>query len=288
VEASSKKLIDQTYFKANLDYRQRAGLLLEATLRIAVSMSSYRLAKTIIETVAMFKIGVSDPSSPKTLEWFRSIMTKQYTAEGSPRLAISNLKIEPPTDENEIIPGDSACITLTMERTHAESFTKIKVAQCQKQGIPPQIAIQTYREGWWLLIRLESESSVESGSSFQDFDMENNPLAPILSKVSDEDKVKFTAETIPNRLVVAWPMIVQNMAQASGNVKVEFPAPTSPGRYKLHLAIKSQEFLGTDQDFELPFEVLDANSVQRAPKPKTITVPDDDVTSANEDSKKDQ
>jgi hypothetical protein len=288
VEASSKKLIDQTYFKANLDYRQRAGLLLEASLRIAVNMNSYRLAKTIVETVAMFKIGVSDPSSPKTLEWFRSIMAKQYTAEGSPHLAISNLKVEPPTDEKEIIPGDSACITLTLERTHAESFTKIKVAQCQQQGIPPQIALQTYREGWWLFLRLEPESSGDIGTSFQDNDTENNPLAPLLSKVSDEDKEKFAAEAIPNRLVVAWPMIVQNMAQASGSVKVQFPAPAAPGRYKLHLAIKSQEFLGTDQDFELPFEVLDANAVQRAPKPKKTFAPEEDAESANDASKKDQ
>lgn len=283
VEASSQKLIDQTYFKSSLEYRQRAGLLLEASLRLAVTMHSYRLAKTIIETVAMFKIGVRDPLAPKTLDWFHSIMTKQYTATGLPKLLVSDLQVEPPAGEAEIATDDACAITLSMERAHAEAFTRIKVAQCQAQGIPPQIALQTYREGWWLLIRVKKINHDNDNNSdapiYNDIDGKDGPL---LSLMSDVDKEKFAVEKHENRLVVAWPMIVQNMAQKSGKVKVQFKAPSEPGKYIVYLGVRSQEFLGTDQEFELPIDVVDVATVTRVPK-----VSDEDGT-ADDESKKDQ
>lgn len=281
VEASSKKLIDQTYFKSSLEYRQRAGLLLEASLRIAVTMHSYRLAKTIIETVSMFKIGVRDPLAPKTLDWFHSIMTKQYTAAGLPKLLISDLRVEPPPGEAEIATDDTSVITLTMERAHAEAFTRIKVAQCQAQGIPPQIALQTYREGWWLLIRVKKVSA--DGSSHGDtlYNEEIKEI-PLLTLLTDAEKAKFASEKNENRLVVAWPMIVQNMAQKSGKVKVQFKVPSAPGRYVVCLAVKSQEFLGSDQEFELPIDVVDVATVTRVPKAS------DEDDAVDDESKKDQ
>jgi hypothetical protein len=290
VEASSKKLIDQSYFKSSLDYRQRAGLLLEASLRIAVTMNSYRLAKTIIETVSMFKIGVQDPLTAPTLHWFKSIMTKQYSSAGLPRLAISDLQVEAADvvadnkdnnieegqDENNnknteddtkqtqatiptrpIVTGEMAAITLTMERTHAEAFTKVKIAQCQQQGIPPQIALQAYREGWWVLVRLKKASDDADGNDKTQPYSEVNNNNPLLALLTEQDKQKFSVEQDENRLIVAWPMIVQNMAQKSGKVKIQFKAPPVPGRYTIYLAVKSQEFLGTDQEFELTLDVVD-------------------------------
>ena len=259
MEASSKKLIDPTYFKASMEYRQRAGLLLEASLRIACTMNSYRLAKTIIEAVSQFKIGVQDPLAKNTLDWFNTVMTKQYSEAGLPRLAISDLNVETP-DEKEIATGDLSAITLNMERVHAEAFTKVKVAQCQQQGIPPQIALQSYREGWWVLVRLKKIDGGETPKS------EVNPKSMLNDLLSDAEKAKFEDEKDENRLLVAWPMIVQNMAQKSGKVKVQFKAPSVPGKYKIYLAVKSQEFLGTDQEFELPVTVVDVEKVKRIAK----------------------
>eukprot|EP00979_Chaetoceros_neogracilis_P004324 scaffold766_cov185-Chaetoceros_neogracile.AAC.4 len=45
-----------------MEYRQRTGLLLEAALRVAGSVRSYRLYKTIVECVTMFKIGTTTAS----------------------------------------------------------------------------------------------------------------------------------------------------------------------------------------------------------------------------------
>ena len=255
---------------------------MEASLRIAVTMHSYRLAKTIIETVSMFKIGVRDPLSPKTLDWFQGIMTKQYTASGLPKLLISDLQVEPPAGEAEIATDDISVITLNMERAHAEAFTKIKVAQCQAQGIPPQIALQTYREGWWLLIRVKKINA--DGSTNGDTVYNNDDLKdlPLLSLLTDAEKANYASEKNENRLVVAWPMIVQNMAQKSGKVKVQLKAPSEPGKYMVYMAVKSQEFLGTDQEFEMPIDVVDVATVTRVPK-----VSDED-TDVDDESKKDK
>lgn len=56
------------------------------------------------------------------------------------------------------------------------------------------------------------------------------------------------------------------MAQKSGKVKVQFKAPSTPGKYKIYLGVQSQEFLGVDQEFELPVTVLDVEAVKRAQK----------------------
>jgi hypothetical protein len=249
-------MIDQTYFKGSMEYRQRAGILLEAALRVAVVLQSYRLTKIIVETVAMFKIGVSDPLAPKTLEWFRGVMRKQYGEDGLPRLAISDLNVATP-GEQEIATNDLCAITMTMERSHAEAFTKTKVAICQKQGIPPQVAIQTYREGWWVLVRAKK---LDGGDTPSQNAMKDNP---IMSMIQDVDTSKFDKEPGDQRLMVAWPLIVQNMAQKSGNIKVQFKAPSVPGKYNIYFSLLSQEFLGADQEFELPIEVLDSEEVKR-------------------------
>ena len=106
--------------------------------------------------------------------------------------------------------------------------------------------------------------------------------SPLLTLLTDADKAKFASEKNGNRLVVAWPMIVQNMAQKSGKVKVQLKAPSEPGKYMVYLAVKSQEFLGTDQEFALPIDVVDVATVTRVSK-----VSDEDAT-VDDESKKDQ
>lgn len=177
-----------------------------------------------------------------------------------------------------IVTGEMAAITLMMERTHAEAFTKVKIAQCQQQGIPPQIALQAYREGWWVLVRLKRTSDNADGNNETEPYSEVNNNNPLVALLTEQDKDKFAVEQDENRLIVAWPMIVQNMAQKSGKVKIQFKAPPAPGRYTIYLAVKSQEFLGTDQEFELILDVAESGD-------------DGDQTQGlarNEESKKDK
>ena len=85
-------------------------------------------------------------------------------------------------------------------------------------------------------------------------------------------------------------MIVQNMAQKSGKIRVQFKAPSVPGQYTVCLAVKSQEFLGTDQEIELPMTVVDATAIQRAPRVDTKEQKDGEEgeTTVTDESKKTQ
>lgn len=275
LEASSKGLIDQTYFKGTMEYRQRCGLLLEAALRVAMTVQSYRLAKTIVETVSMFKIGVEKPTDKKTIDWFHGVMKKQYGGEaGIPRLEISQVQIETP-DEEEIATEDLCVLSLEMSRAHAERFTQVKIAAAQQQGIPPQIALQTYREGWWILVRAKKLG----GSIAPKLGVPENELTKTFAPA---DIDKFASEAPENRLLTAWPMIVQNMAQKSGKVKVQLMAPAVPGKYKFIISVMSQEFLGADQEFEVEHEVVDSATVTRVE-----AEPKEGETQEDEEAKKD-
>mmetsp|Transcript_25343 Transcript_25343/g.35715 ORF Transcript_25343/g.35715 Transcript_25343/m.35715 type:complete len:504 (-) Transcript_25343:47-1558(-) len=269
LEAGAKQLIDQTYFRSTMEYRQRATVLLDVALRVAVTSKSYRLAKTIIEAVGMFKIGTSSPSDEKTLAWFHDAMKKQYAGEaGVPKLEVKNYKVFTP-DQEEIATDDECVVELEMERLHAENFTKQKIAVCQKQGIPPQVALQTYREGWWMLVRAKRLDGDDAESSIT-LDA-NSPL----SKLFEEDTMeKYQNEKGDNRLLSAWPMLVKNVAQKTGKVKVQFQAPSVPGKYRFSVAIKSQEFLGADQEFSVEADVVDKATVKRE---KAVETSDDET-----------
>mmetsp|Transcript_22599 Transcript_22599/g.25471 ORF Transcript_22599/g.25471 Transcript_22599/m.25471 type:complete len:507 (-) Transcript_22599:424-1944(-) len=261
LEAGAKQLIDQTYFRSTMEYRQRVTILLDVALRVAVTTKSYRLAQTIIEAVSMFKIGAMSASDEKTIQWFEDAMRKQYAGEaGVPKLEVKNYKVFTP-DEEEIATDDECVVELEMERLHAENFTKQKVAVCQKQGIPPQVALQTYREGWWMLVRAKRLDGDDAESSIT-LDA-NNPLTKLFGKDGME---KYKNEKGDNRLVSAWPMLVKNVAQKTGKVQVQFQAPAVPGKYRFSVAIKSQEFLGADQEFSVEAEVLDKATVKREKK----------------------
>lgn len=267
VAAGQKQLIDPTYFKSTLEFRQRTGLLLEAALRVAMSARSYRLAKTIIETVSIFKVGVFDSKDQKTLEWFDEIMKKQYGEDGLPRLVFHEKGVETP-GEDEIATDDVCSLKLKIERPHAEPFTKQKIEMCKKQGIPPQIAMQTYREGWWVLVRAkrigqdeEADAKLkEAAKTRAEETLAKNPLLQALEAGSQK---RLFEEEEENTLSCAWPFIVSNVAQKTGNVQVKFKAPAVPGKYQFLINVKSQEFLGADQEFTLEAEVLDKEDVER-------------------------
>jgi hypothetical protein len=126
LEAGSKKLIDYTYFKSSMEFRQRVGILLEAALRVAMTLRSYRLVTTIVETVAMFKIGCAHNALP----WFENMMQRQYDC--LPRCVVQSHAFVTP-GETEVATGDMCDLQLELERTHAEKFLRQKIAMFQKQ-----------------------------------------------------------------------------------------------------------------------------------------------------------
>lgn len=227
---------------------------MEATLRTAIGFRNCQLAKTIVETVSVFKIGCK---SPDEVEWFDGVMKKTYGIE--PRLEISNVSIENPK-ESEMATGDVLLINLDLGRQHAEAFTRQKIAMCQKQGIPPQVALQAYREGWWYFLRAERLDGDVAASTLE------IKTDGILSQVESADVERFKKSKFEERLLTAWPMIVQNVAQKSGKVKIQFKAPSVPGKYKFIVAVKSQDFLGADQEFSVEADLVDVATLDRKPK----------------------
>jgi len=256
LEAAGKQLIDPTYFKSAADFRQRCAMLLEASLRAAVSLRTYPLTKTIVDAVSIFKIGCKS-CKPKDVEWFNSIMQKQYAV--LPRLKIENTTIAS-AKHPEMATEDVLLISLDLTRLHAENFTRQKVAMCQKQGIPPQVALQQYREGWWYFVtgeRLDGETPASCAAIKKE--------GTLLEKVNDEDIERFNKSKFEERLLTAWPMIVANVAQKSGRVKIQFKAPSVSGKYKFSVAVKSQDFLGANQVFSVEADIVDVSTLSREP-----------------------
>ena len=257
MEAASQQKLDQTYFKSSAEFRQRCALLLEASLRTAVGLRNYPLAKTIVETVGIFKIGCK---SPDQVEWFDGVMKKTYGT--LPRLQIDNVQIENPK-EKEMASGDILLISLNLTRLHAEAFTRQKIAMFQKQGIPPQVALNSYREGWWYFITAERLDGTTPASSLE---IKTDGL---LSHLNESDVERFREAEFDERLLTAWPLVVANVAQKAGVAKVQFKAPDVPGKYKFHVSVKSQDFLGADQEFSVEADIVDVAMVERTSKEET-------------------
>jgi cell division protein FtsL len=271
LEAGSKKLIDYTYFRASMEFRQRVGILLEAALRVAMTLRSYRLVTTIVETVAMFKIGCPHDS----LGWFEDMMKRQYDC--LPRCIVQSHTMTVP-GENEIATGDMCELTLELERTHAEKFLRQKIAMFQKQGIPPQVGLQSYREGWWIALRVER---LDGKAEVDKLNRENT----ILNQMDPKEVDKFEKEDPGYRLIVAWPMVVQNVAQKTGKASIQVKAPSVPGKYRYFVGIKSQDFLGADVEMPFDVEVVDASTVVRTEK-KPPAVESEAATVESEETKK--
>lgn len=249
--AGGKKLIDQTYFRGSMEFRQRAGLLLEGTLRISMMLRSYRLVHTVLKTVALFRIGCHD--TPEAVKWFEALMMRQNNC--LPRLAVHSKSITS-VGHTEIATGDKCEFEVDLERLHAENFLKAKVAICQQQGIPPQVALQAYREGWWLLLRCKKVDGSTPAQALNVDALRNLNI--------DQAQIEiFQKEDPEHHLLSAIPVIVSNIAQQRGKFQIKFMAPSEPGKYRFFLTIKSQDFLGADQEIEIAETVVDASSVGR-------------------------
>jgi len=260
VNAGMNQLIDPTYFRTTMEYRGRTGLLLEAALQVAGAARSYRLYKTIVECVTMFKIGLITVTDKESHEWFKDIMMKTYGGPaGVPRVIISAIDINNP-NEDEIATEDTCALEIEINRPHAEQFTKQKIMVATKQGIPPHVALNSYREGWWVILRCKK---LDGDSPINNEHLQKNP---ILATLDNGSKKKFESEIEENRLLNAWPFMVSNVAQKTGKLKVSFRAPSTPGKYKFFIDVKSQEFLGCDQIFNVEKEIMDKALVVRVEK----------------------
>lgn len=255
VEAGSKGLIDPTYFKATADFRKRAAPLLNAALQTAIVLRSARLVKTIIETITMFQIGTLDPLDPATITWFEGLMNRQYGC--LPRLLVKEWKIHT-DDEDEIATNDTCLLEMQLDRPHAENFTKQKVELCKKQGIPPQVALQTYREGWWVLVTAEKLDGGEVATL--KYEATNEQMKQVLSCVDVES---FASEKLEDRLILAFPVVNKDCTQKTIKIKVPLKAPAIPGKYRFRVFIKSQEFLGADEEVICEHTIVDEATVTK-------------------------
>jgi len=314
--AGPKGMIDPTYFQATVEYRQRVGQVLEGSLRMACTLRSYRLACSILDAIVMFKIGLEDADSKEHLTWFNNLMMKQYGPTGVPKLIIEDKYLGVPTPEPEekkdakdqtdaekkeaekeaaknkfpqqimqtkqvTTTDEKMALEMKITRQHAESFTRQKLAQCQKQGVPPQVALQSYREAWFIIVRAkkinDDGSTVVSWNGALGESMWNNHMDSLKAKgdqlygMLDSDTVKsFTNEfasnekNYENKIVIGWPFVISNVAQKTGGIKVHLPPPIEAGRYEFSVTIKSQEFLGVGEEFKLVVDV--AKGVEKKKK----------------------
>jgi len=305
IAAGPKGLIDPTYFQATMEYRQRVGQMLEAALRMACTLRSYRLAVSILDAIVMFKIGLMNTTDETQRKWFEELMAKQYGSSGVPKLVVQEKFLGVPTPEpskeaggkdksdaekkeaekNKIVQqimqtrqvtttDEKMALEMMITRQHAEAFTKEKVAMCQKQGIPPQIALQAYREAWFILVRAKKIN--EDGSADPTWDgalgdaknsgknhlelmkQKKDPLFAMLEAGTVKDfskEFEDAATNVDKKIVIGWPFLISNVAQKTGKVKIHLPPPLEPGKYEFTVTIKSQEFLGVKEEFSLVVDV---------------------------------
>jgi hypothetical protein len=310
LEAGSKKLIDQTYFRSSMEFRNRIAVVLEGVLRIGMLVRSSRLVSTTIETICIFKIGTM--LNPKSISWFNNLMMKQYNI--LPRIELSNGSIQTPVgddnpnvkkdnDNNDefeqyVVCNDISDVRFDIHRIHADNFLRQKVEMFDKQGIPAEVGLSTYREAWWFLVQMKRLDGPTPPGNYDDDDNDNdntttgsggifsknNPLL-VESKIPITELQKFELENIENRLITAWPLIIQNVAQKMGKMKIVFKAPSVPGKYRYTITLKSAEFLNADTQFTIDIQVVDSKTANRKPRiiipldkkknntttPKTIT-----------------
>lgn len=316
LQAGPTGKLDPTYFQSTMEFRQRVLQQLDNVLRMACTLRSFELVMSILDAIVMFKVGLMEAHSEKELTWFENLMEEKYGKDGGPKLILedtylgvptvepqetTNGKKEPTTDaekkeeeKNKLVQliAQSRQVTTTDEkmslelqitRRHAEAFTKEKLALCQRQGIPPQIGMQAYREAWFIIVRaykLNDDDDGSSGSSTsstrvsEDWDgamggtnpnhlevlKENNH--PIVEMLTEDTIAKFETEVVGSgksfcdkKVIVGWPFVISNVAQKSGKVKIQLPPPDEPGKYEFCVTIKSQEFLCPVEEFKLVVDV---------------------------------
>ena len=221
-----------------------------------------------METAAAFKIGITSATSKKNIKWFQTAIIKTYgSEEGIPKIEIGETTLVT-EGEDEVCGGDAVVLEVSVDRTHAETFTKHKMTEAAKQGMNPRMALApgTYREGWLILVRVTRKGGEVVYTEEKAEDANADQLSTVLAEQDEETKRLFAAETGENSLMIAWPFMVQSVAQKMGKIKVRFKAPKTPGTYEFSVDLKSQNFLGCDESFVPEKEILDAAKVERKPK----------------------
>lgn len=339
LKAGPSGKIDPTYFQSTMEYRQRVGQQLDNVLRFACTLRCFNLAMAVLDAIVMFKIGLMDATATKDLKWFDELMVKQYGKDGTPKLILEEKYLGVPTvepttntesstsgeeegkmktdaekkeeEKNKLVQliaqarqvtttDDKMSLEMQITRRHAESFTREKLAMCQRQGIPPQIGMQAYRESWFFIVRaykLNDEDGVTrvtnwdgamGGANPNHFEVLRENKHPIFEMLSEDTTASFEKEFDTNgkddvcdrKVIVGWPFVISNVAQKSGKVKIHLPPPDVPGKYEFCVTIKSQEFLCGVEEFKLVVDVA-----QGVPKKK-----DEEEEGKDEDkeSKKDK
>mmetsp|Transcript_34594 Transcript_34594/g.51850 ORF Transcript_34594/g.51850 Transcript_34594/m.51850 type:complete len:567 (-) Transcript_34594:45-1745(-) len=300
LQAGPTGKIDPTYFQSTMEYRQRVGQQLDNVLRFACTLRSFQLACAVLDAIVMFKIGCMDAHSETELKWFQNFMEDKYGKEGTPKLILEDTYLGVPTEEpskekeenkteaekkeeekNKLVQliaqsrqvtttDDKMSLEMQITRQHAEAFTKEKLALCQRQGIPPQIGMQAYRESWFIIVRaykLNEDGSRMSnwdgamgGSNPNHFEVLKENKHAIFDMLTEDTIASFEKEFVGSdvsdrKVIVGWPFVISNVAQKSGKVKIHLPPPDVPGKYEFSVTIKSQEFLCGVEEFKLVVDI---------------------------------
>mmetsp|Transcript_10938 Transcript_10938/g.16469 ORF Transcript_10938/g.16469 Transcript_10938/m.16469 type:complete len:567 (-) Transcript_10938:32-1732(-) len=300
LQAGPTGKIDPTYFQSTMEYRQRVGQQLDNVLRFACTLRSFQLACAVLDAIVMFKIGCMDAHSEVELKWFQNFMEEKYGKEGTPKLILEDTYLGVPTEEpskdkeenkteaekkeeekNKLVQliaqsrqvtttDDKMSLEMQITRQHAEAFTKEKLALCQRQGIPPQIGMQAYRESWFIIVRaykLNEDGSRMSnwdgamgGSNPNHFEVLKGNKHAIFDMLTEDTIASFEKEFVGSdvsdrKVIVGWPFVISNVAQKSGKVKIHLPPPDVPGKYEFSVTIKSQEFLCGVEEFKLVVDI---------------------------------
>ncbi|GMH60392.1 hypothetical protein TrRE_jg7562 [Triparma retinervis] len=227
-EAAKEGNIDGRYFQESLKFRMKSSLLLEACMRVAIEKQAPELARTVVESVAMYKIGVTSPTSSASIGWFRGAVQAQYGPGNVPAARVHSVKIET-EDEDEVATGDVVTVKVDVERTHAKAFTRQKVQLCQKQGLNPNEELRKYREGWWVILSAKKKGSGN-----------------------------------PERLVLVRPILVSKIDMERTTIQMKFKGPPEAGVWEFRMDLKSQEFLGCDSRVDKEVTIVSADDVKKA------------------------
>ena len=84
------------------------------------------------------------------------------------------------------------------------------------------------------------------------YDLLEPPTIKAFTKEFDSSKMN-----VNNKIVIGWPFVISNVAQKTGKVKIHLPPPVEAGRYEFKVNIKSQEFLGVEEEFSIVVDVAE-------------------------------
>ena len=228
------------------------------------STQNYPLVYKILQTSVLFRVGCF-PYNKEKVDWFHSVVKRQYGV--IPSVSITSCTIET-LGEDEIATNDTCTVSMTLKRSHAEAFMKGKIAIAEKQGIPKEFVLQSYREVWWVLIRCKLLTKANSDDP-DEYDYPKH--LEELEKVFGPKVYEFYPKSIKkDKLLSIWPMTFSKVGIEEGNAKVKFLVPSLPGKYKFSVELVSNEFMGCDSlcdvddgGFVVECDILDSEEIQR-------------------------